>query len=1081
LPLLTAAIAVALWSSARDAVTQSGAPSYGVTDLGTIGGTSTVALAVDSGAFPGVYGYGATASGDDHAFAGNASARPRDLGTLGGQRSEAHAASSARAVGRAQLSSGAYHAFFSDLPFQNPMMQDLGTLGGSQSSAKGIALTSAPQNSIKYLIVGESQTSGDAATRAFMYDTSTGMMSELGATLGGANSAATAISGTLHVVGYADLPGGQSHHAFLYANRVTQDLGSLGTTSEALAINDTDVIVGRSQLGNGAGQHAFRYQNGVIQDLGTLGGVSSEAVSVSSAGTIVGWSETAPGVRHAFLWRDGVMTDLNTLIPAGTGWMLQAATDIGNGTAGREAIVGYGQFQGQTRAFLLTPPNDISIALRPHSNNLDTNFPNPHEAGQLLTFGVTVHSNGPFTATGVVVSDTIGGPVEFVRWWGDAESCAADGLHITCRMRSVDFTRDVFFDVRATGAGTLTHSASISADQPDPNTANNSGSESNTAVSLATLELTKTTAVGGESVLSRTTLTSNAPHGGATVTLTSSDPAIASVPSPFDVLRGCCDDGMWREFYVTTKAVSAPVTVQISASYGLVTKTVPLTITPSAAPTPYGGSAWPIPGTIEAENFDEGGEGVAYHDTNAGNEGGAYRSTDVDIEATSDAGGGYNVGWMVAGEWLAYTVSVDQSRTYTLKARVAANGAGGTFHVEFGGIDKTGPLTIPDTQGWQAWADVSATVSLTAGVQSMRIVEDANGPTGVFGNINYLQLSAQSSGGGPTPFGGAAWPIPGAIQAEDFDDGGEGVAYHDTTAENIGGQYRTTGVDVQATTDAGGGFNVGWMTAGEWLNYTVSVAQSGSYTLVARVAAKGAGGTFHVEFGGIDKTGAVTIPNTGGWQGWVDVNATVSLTAGVQSMRIVEDANGPTGVIGNINYLQLSAQSTGNTVILSGGFLSFYLGDPGAGLLTGDGFSVDGTASGGWPGAFRPGDSVDFSTAAGLSNWGNATVNGTQLHGDPSGPGAGRLWISGSLHAVAKPFIAPPPSEFTSFSAPVTLSGTVSGYYNSDTSQSPLFTVNVVGHGIAGGTYRFIDNGGGDMLYLDNCCARITITAPPEP
>jgi hypothetical protein len=82
---------------------------------------------------------------------------------------------------------------------------------------------------------------------------------------------------------------------------------------------------------------------------------------------------------------------------------------------------------------------------------------------------------------------------------------------------------------------------------------------------------------------------------------------------------------------------------------------------------------------------------------------------------------------------------------------------------------------------------------------------------------------------------------------------------------------------------------------------------------------------------------------------------------------------------------------------------------------------------------------------------------------------------------VATPFIAPPPPGLTFFSAPVTLSGTVSGYYNSDTSQSPLFTVNVVGHGTAGGGYRFIDNGGGDMFYLNNCCASITITASPEP
>jgi len=58
------------------------------------------------------------------------------------------------------------------------------------------------------------------------------------------------------------------------------------------------------------------------------------------------------------------------------------------------------------------------------------------------------------------------------------------------------------------------------------------------------------------------------------------------------------------------------------------------------------------------------------------------------------------------------------------------------------------------------------------------------------------------------------------------------------------------------------------------------------------------------------------------------------------------------------------------------------------------------------------------------------------------------------------------------------LSGTVRGYFNSDTSQSPLFTVNVAGHGTAAGTYRLIDNGGGDVFYLNNCCSSITVAAP---
>jgi len=61
--------------------------------------------------------------------------------------------------------------------------------------------------------------------------------------------------------------------------------------------------------------------------------------------------------------------------------------------------------------------------------------------------------------------------------------------------------------------------------------------------------------------------------------------------------------------------------------------------------TPYNGSPATVPGTIQAENFDNGGEGVAYHDDGPTNVGGVYRQTGVDIEAS--AGGGYDVGWHV--------------------------------------------------------------------------------------------------------------------------------------------------------------------------------------------------------------------------------------------------------------------------------------------------------------------------------------------------------------------------------------------------------------------------------------------------
>src|SRR5262245_20799614 len=58
----------------------------------------------------------------------------------------------------------------------------------------------------------------------------------------------------------------------------------------------------------------------------------------------------------------------------------------------------------------------------------------------------------------------------------------------------------------------------------------------------------------------------------------------------------------------------------------------------------------PLPARIEAEDFDAGPNGSAYFDTTAGNAGGEYRNTDVDIQSCAE--GGYNIGWSRAGEWL---------------------------------------------------------------------------------------------------------------------------------------------------------------------------------------------------------------------------------------------------------------------------------------------------------------------------------------------------------------------------------------------------------------------------------------------
>jgi carbohydrate binding protein with CBM6 domain/Big-like domain-containing protein/calcineurin-like phosphoesterase family protein/purple acid phosphatase-like protein len=323
--------------------------------------------------------------------------------------------------------------------------------------------------------------------------------------------------------------------------------------------------------------------------------------------------------------------------------------------------------------------------------------------------------------------------------------------------------------------------------------------------------------------------------------------------------------------------------------------------------TPFGGTPTALPGTLQAENFDDGNAGQAYVDNTSANSGGQYRNTAVDIGSASDSGGGYYVGWTSPGEWLKYTVNVATAGSYDVDLRVASGGAGGTLHLEVNGTDVTGPLPIPNTGAWQTWTTIRKPgVSLPAGVQSWRLVMDSNGATGAVGNINYIRVGAPAG----SPYGGTRVSVPGTIQAENFDEGGPGIAYVDASGGNSGGRYRSTDVDIEATTDSGGGYDVGWTSPGEWLNYSVSVAAAGTYDLDVRVASAGAGGKFHIEVNGIDKTGPLTVPNTGGWQTWTTIKKTgVALSAGSQTVRLVMDTNGSTGAVGNFNWIRVAAPS----------------------------------------------------------------------------------------------------------------------------------------------------------------------------
>ena len=154
-----------------------------------------------------------------------------------------------------------------------------------------------------------------------------------------------------------------------------------------------------------------------------------------------------------------------------------------------------------------------------------------------------------------------------------------------------------------------------------------------------------------------------------------------------------------------------------------------------------------IPGTIELEDFDEGGEGVAYHDQEPENlekKLPAYRETGVDLEWREAASGKFNLGWTRPGEWLIYTVDVRAAGTYRIDMHVACKGPGGKLHLEFNGVDRSGPITIPDTGGWQNLKPFSFEgVKLVAGRQTMKVVMAQGGESGSIGDIDYFKFVKQ--------------------------------------------------------------------------------------------------------------------------------------------------------------------------------------------------------------------------------------------------------------------------------------------------------------------------------------------------
>ena len=155
--------------------------------------------------------------------------------------------------------------------------------------------------------------------------------------------------------------------------------------------------------------------------------------------------------------------------------------------------------------------------------------------------------------------------------------------------------------------------------------------------------------------------------------------------------------------------------------------------------------------------------------------------------------------------------------------------------------------------------------------------------------------------------------IPGIIQAENFDKGGEGLTFHDSDNTREGDtEYRKDGEGVDFV-KGNGGTAIGYTAEKEWLEYSIDVQEAGTYQYVATVSSGTSGSGFSI---GIQKNGGmitlakVSVPQTGNnnWDTYKTVEGQLSqnLEVGQQIMRFTI-----TGQQCNIDKVELRCLTTG--------------------------------------------------------------------------------------------------------------------------------------------------------------------------
>jgi endoglucanase len=221
------------------------------------------------------------------------------------------------------------------------------------------------------------------------------------------------------------------------------------------------------------------------------------------------------------------------------------------------------------------------------------------------------------------------------------------------------------------------------------------------------------------------------------------------------------------------------------------------------------------------------------------------------------------------------------------------------------------PLTIVKTANYQTLLDYwnnggTAPSSGFAYFTLMQMAENAKISNCIYRKDVTDAMFRQVNDSTTIPF--ANHVIPGTIAAPEFDLGRYGKAYSDAevanyhvstgtyTAWNNGWSFRNDGVDIESSNDSdpgSNGFNVGWTSDNEWLQYTADIDSSAVYTVKFRYAVLGATSKIRLQVNDADVTGTISLPTTGGYQSWSTFTINdVVLYQGRHRIKVIFDKGG---------------------------------------------------------------------------------------------------------------------------------------------------------------------------------------------